>query len=246
MLERERLVEEILEALWTDAEEKKLTDKASLTSPHQAQPLLKDPQMQEALREAESRELVASEDEQLWLTNKGEMLARDVVRRHRLAERLFRDVLDVAEEHAESSACEFEHLLSPEATNSICVLLGHPTVCPHGKPIPSGECCEQQIDDSRTIVMPAIHLKPGEKGTVAYLGSRVRGRLDQLAAMGILPRATISLIQQRPSPVLQVGETQLALDKNVLKEIYVRRNTNERVFGTPPRKHWRWRRGWLK
>ena len=41
----------------------------------------------------------------------------------------------------ESQACEFEHILSPEATDSVCTLLGHPPTCPHGKPIPPGPCC---------------------------------------------------------------------------------------------------------
>jgi Mn-dependent DtxR family transcriptional regulator len=43
---------------------------------------------------------------------------------------------EVAEE-----ACKFEHILSPEATERICTFLGHPRTCPHGSPIPAGECC---------------------------------------------------------------------------------------------------------
>jgi DtxR family Mn-dependent transcriptional regulator len=239
MLDRQRLIEEILEALWTDKEKERSRKKASLTSPHQPQPLLDEPEMQEALREAEDGGLVASRGDLIWLTEQGQLLARDIVRRHRLAERLFRDVLDVAEEHAESSACEFEHLLSPEAANSICILLGHPTVCPHSKPIPSGECCEQGLEEGRTLVMPATHLRPGEEATVSYLGSRAGDRLDRLAALGIFPRATISLVQLRPSPIIRVGETQLALDKGVLKEVYVRRQAPDAVrTGSERRRRW--------
>ncbi len=78
-------------------------------------------------------------------TPKGEARARDVIRRHRLAERLFMDVLSIQDEQEiESSACKFEHILSPEVTDRMCTLLGHPTACPHGSPIPTGECCVEK------------------------------------------------------------------------------------------------------
>jgi putative ABC transport system ATP-binding protein len=77
-------------------------------------------------------------------TPKGEQRARNVIRRHRLAERLFMDVLSIRdEEEIEASACKFEHILSPEVTDRMCSLLGHPTACPHGSPIPRGECCAE-------------------------------------------------------------------------------------------------------
>ena len=75
-------------------------------------------------------------------TPSGEFRARNIIRRHRLAERLFMDVLSIRdEEEVESNACKFEHILSPDVTDRICTLLGHPTACPHGSPIPPGECC---------------------------------------------------------------------------------------------------------
>ena len=75
-------------------------------------------------------------------TGQGEERARSVIRRHRLAERLFMDVLSIRDDAAvESNACTFEHILSPEVTDRICTFLGHPTTCPHGSPIPPGECC---------------------------------------------------------------------------------------------------------
>ncbi len=45
------------------------------------------------------------------------------------------------EQEIEQQACKFEHILSPEATDKICTFLGHPAACPHGDPIPPGECC---------------------------------------------------------------------------------------------------------
>src|SRR5580698_6158195 len=75
-------------------------------------------------------------------TPKGEERARSVIRRHRLAERLFMDVLAIRDESSiEKNACTFEHILSPEVTDRICTFLGHPRTCPHGSPIPEGDCC---------------------------------------------------------------------------------------------------------
>jgi putative ABC transport system ATP-binding protein len=76
------------------------------------------------------------------LTPRGRQRAADIVRRHRLAERLFTDSLAMdSETEIEQQACKFEHILSPEATDKICAFLGHPRTCPHGAPIPPGPCC---------------------------------------------------------------------------------------------------------
>jgi hypothetical protein len=82
------------------------------------------------------------------LTERGRKKAADIIRRHRLAERLFTDSLALdSESEIEQQACKFEHILSPEATEKICTFLGHPLTCPHGAPIPRGACCEKQLDE---------------------------------------------------------------------------------------------------
>jgi Iron dependent repressor, metal binding and dimerisation domain len=81
------------------------------------------------------------------LTARGKKRAADVIRRHRLAERLFTDSLAMdSETEIEQQACKFEHILSPEATDKICAFLGHPPTCPHGAPIPPGACCGRKSD----------------------------------------------------------------------------------------------------
>ncbi len=78
----------------------------------------------------------------IMFTEKGRKRAEDVIRRHRLAERLFVQTFQVQnEKEIEEQACRFEHVLSPEVTDSICTFLGHPRTCPHGSPIPAGPCC---------------------------------------------------------------------------------------------------------
>jgi putative ABC transport system ATP-binding protein len=82
------------------------------------------------------------------LTERGRRKAADIIRRHRLAERLFTDSLALdSETEIEQQACKFEHILSPDATEKICTFLGHPRTCPHGAPIPRGACCQKHADD---------------------------------------------------------------------------------------------------
>ena len=79
-------------------------------------------------------------------TPRGRQRAADIIRRHRLAERLFTDSLALdSESEIEQQACKFEHILSTEATDKICAFLGHPRTCPHGAPIPPGPCCDGEL-----------------------------------------------------------------------------------------------------
>jgi len=79
---------------------------------------------------------------EVHLTEAGSRRARDVVRRHRLAERLFTDTFAIDEAEVHQQACRFEHIITPELDQRICTFLGHPKTCPHGNPIPPGTCCE--------------------------------------------------------------------------------------------------------
>lgn len=74
-------------------------------------------------------------------TEEGAERARLLVRRHRLAEKLFTDRFKMEDGRVEQEACYFEHRLSSEMTDAICAFLGHPRLCPHGHAIPPGTCC---------------------------------------------------------------------------------------------------------
>jgi DtxR family Mn-dependent transcriptional regulator len=76
-----------------------------------------------------------SKDKQIVLTPEGQARARDVVRRHRLSERMLVDILDVPLERAESVAHQLEHAISPELLDRIEEKLGFPDTCPYGRPI---------------------------------------------------------------------------------------------------------------
>ncbi|MDP2719083.1 MAG: metal-dependent transcriptional regulator [Dehalococcoidia bacterium] len=187
---------------------------------------------------------------QLSLTPRGEPLARNVIRRHRLAERLLADVLNTGDSIMHEKACKFEHLLDRGLDDSICTLLGHPKICPHGKPIPPGRCCQKQRAPVSSLVSPLSRLNPGQKGKVAYVHAPQIKQLQKLMAMGILPGAPITLIQDFPSYVFQVGQTQFAVDNEIADAIYVRLLQNEEtadaeVTSPPPKTvggRWGWRR----
>lgn len=94
--------------------------------------------------------------ETIYFTERGRKRAMDIIRRHRLAERLFTQTLNIHDEkEIEEQACKFEHILSPEATDRICTFLGHPETCPHGSPIPPGPCCGQRFIDSNAAIEAA-------------------------------------------------------------------------------------------
>jgi putative ABC transport system ATP-binding protein len=96
------------------------------------------------------------------LTQRGRNKAGSIIRRHRLAERLFTDSLAMDNEsEVEQQACKFEHILSPGATDKICTFLGHPKTCPHGATIPPGPCCEGKVRSEESAIVAENGLKVG-------------------------------------------------------------------------------------
>jgi len=129
----------LLEQIWVCAEEGKPSDVEHIRTPGGVDPV-------KTLARMEDLRLVKVLEEQqlVELTDRGKSRARDVVRRHRLAERLFKDTFRIDDHEAHSQACKFEHIISPELDERICSFLGHPTTCPHGNPIPPGSCCNHK------------------------------------------------------------------------------------------------------
>jgi DtxR family Mn-dependent transcriptional regulator len=180
-----------------------------------------------ALRRMEAKGLLEMRaDGTLALTPEGRDLGRTILRRNRLAETLLQTVLDVKGRDMELTACEFEHVLTPTVEESVCTFLGHPPVCPHGKPIPPGTCCSSFSVDVAPVVMRLEKLPLGERGLVTYITPGERPRLHRLAGLGLVPGATLRLLQRRPSLVVEIGETTLALDERVAAAIFVRREAS--------------------
>jgi DtxR family Mn-dependent transcriptional regulator len=237
-MELEEKAEEALESLWIRTEEEKETSVA-----------LDDLEVaeKEAVEQLLAAGYVSLTDGRVRLTDNGRPSARNVVRRHRLAERLLVDVLGTRDRLMHEKACKFEHLLDQGLDESICCLLGHPKVCPHGKLIPPGRCCLQEPTQAKRLISPLSQLTQGQEGKVAYIYAPESNQLQKLMAMGILPGVPVSLIQSFPSYVFQVHQTQFAVDKEIADAIYVRLVEPEIINkvdeGQPHGRRWRRRLG---
>lgn len=215
-MERNQKIEEALSVVWEEREKKVYSKEAVRKKILEA--------VSEDVLENLAREgFVILEKDLIKFTDKGEVKAKDLIRRQRLAERLLIDVLELGREEMNSSACAFEHILSKEVEESICTLLGHPKECPHGLSIPAGECCEKVKGLIESIVIPLSKLKPGEAGKIVYVLTRDHPQLHKIMSFGILPGARIAVHQVAPSVIIQVEETQVALEEEIAKEIYVKR-----------------------
>ena len=206
--------EEILESLWVMTQEG--SDQAVSLKNEEYSP--DNPEIEELLKLG----FVKYEGKNLILQREGLKDAESVVRRHRLAERLMADVLDIQDSLLEKNACQFEHLLLEEVEENVCTLLGHPRECPHGKPIPLGQCCKRTALEVKSAVLPLCELSPGDRGRVAYLRTGDSQRLQKLLTLGILPGVEVEMLQRFPSFVFRIGHSQMAVDREMAEGIQIR------------------------
>lgn len=212
----EERVDELLELIWT-LREKGVSDLNQLLE------TTRDVEVRSILRKMIKDDLFQIEDNRMILKERGEEKAREIIRRHRLTERLLHEIFEMSEEEVEEEACKLEHILSPTVTDSVCTFLGHPPTCIHGKPIPRGECCTKFKKEIKPLVIPLEELGLGEEGRIVFIAPKSHQRLDRLSSLGIVPGSNLRMHQKNPSFVLQIGETTLALDKEIVKNIYVKK-----------------------
>lgn len=127
--------------------------------------------------------LVIAEGSRISLTTDGQNLAQQVVRRHRLAERFLTDILGLSWADAHQEAGKWEHVISDDVEIAMNRVLGAPTTCPHGNPIPGSSYIE-------TDAVPLSQLTTGAKFTVSRIPEELEftpGLLDFLQQSSILP-----------------------------------------------------------
>ncbi len=165
--------------------------------------------------------ITTDSQDKITLTKKGYDTSRQIVRCHRLAERLLTDVLGMQPKETEEGACDFEHIIAPEIADSICTLLGHPGVCPHGLKIPEGKCCRGERETLSSAIVSLDRVPVGEPVKISYINTLFNARMHKLAHFGIIPGSEIKVHQKNPAFVLQCGNTQVAMEEDVAKEVYV-------------------------
>jgi len=155
------------------------------------------------------------------LTETGRKLALNVLRRHRLAERLLTDVLHLDWSEVHDAACKLEHAFSDKVIKPLEKTLGHPKTCPHGNPIPTkcGGIFEEKSE-------PLSNLNPQEEGIVVKIMEEDSNLLRYLATLGLTPGTSVKIVEKAPLNDLitvEVDGTNHALSRKVASIVEVRK-----------------------
>lgn len=181
---------------------------------------LRAPSVVQMLRKLKKRNLISYERSGVELTEKGKKEALRVIRRHELAERLLTDIFGHELPKVHDWACKFEHVLDDELTNRIEEVLGKPSTCPHGNPIPT--------PDGRVSKLEGDKLTRVAEGSACEVVSipQERESVERLLAFNILPGSKLQVIEKLPRGALVVrcGRCQVALSRGMASRILVKKH----------------------
>lgn len=127
------------------------------------------------------------------LTTEGRRIALEVVRHHRLLESYLTEALGMPWDRVHAEAEVLEHVLSDDLEELIAAKLGHPTVDPHGDPIPSAEL---ELEERPTERMES--LQPGDEGLFVRVSDSDPEMLRYLAERGIAPGDRFIVRERQP------------------------------------------------
>lgn len=179
------------------------------------------PTVSAMIKRLEAAELVwRSDDHQVALTEHGLRHALSVVRRHRLLETFFAEVLDVPWDEVHEQAEVLEHGLSTRVEEQIDALLGHPTHDPHGDPIPPA--CGPHVEDWGSPLTAAV---VGTSFLVQRVSDRDSDALRHLAELGIGPGSVLQIQEWAPfgGPLwVEVDGRRHALGTGLVQVLYGR------------------------
>jgi DtxR family Mn-dependent transcriptional regulator len=169
--------------------------------------------------------LVAHEPYQgVTLTRVGEMAAIEVVRHHRLIEKYLSDALGVPWDLVHDEAEKLEHVISEDLEDRIDGALGHPTVDPHGAPIPSR--------DGTVVRVVAQRLSDATSGDhliVVEVDDRDPKLLRYLGERRLYPGTAVEVVRVEPyggSTVLRIGESEFSIGRDAAASIRVTLGSN--------------------
>jgi len=153
------------------------------------------------------------------LTSEGRRQAAGILRRHRLSERLFADVLGLPWDRVHDEAMRLEHALTPEAEARLASLLENPETCPHGGPIPANN---GSVAPHATCALDRV--TAGTRVQIQQIVEEEPTFLRYLASLGLLPRVEIHVEEVAPfgGPLLvRVGGAKYAIGRDVAAKILV-------------------------
>lgn len=161
------------------------------------------------------------------LTPAGEKIAIEIVRHHRLLERYLVEALGYSWDAVHDEAEKLEHHISEEFEDKIDALLGYPTTCPHGDPIPARDGSIRAIPDhalSQTIAPTQL--------TIRRVSDRDSALLRHLKVLGLLPGTSIRFVEQEPfggAFIVQIGDEMIRIAPRAAEQIYVTAEPLEQV-----------------
>lgn len=161
------------------------------------------------------------------LTETGQAMATELVRRHRLLELFLVRVMGFPLEEVDAEAEQVEHAISDAFVGRMDTLLGHPTEDPHGDPIP---------DNVGGVVVPVGQplstVLPGQQVIVQRVSDENPDLLRYLASLGLIPGALIQVEAVAPYGgvyTVRVGNRSHAVGDAVTQAVLVRPATTEPV-----------------
>lgn len=181
---------------------------------------LSAPSVSEMIKKLTGRGLVFPSEKGVCLTDDGKTLAKKVIRRHRLSERLLTDILGFKWDEVHDEACKLEHAISPEMEDRIAESLGNPKTCPHGHPIP-----DKDGNLVKEKVKPLCDLKAREKGIIVSVFEEDPKMLKYLASLGLIPDVCVKVEEVAPfgGPLIVcVAGSRYALGREVASKIKVK------------------------
>jgi DtxR family Mn-dependent transcriptional regulator len=157
------------------------------------------------------------------LTREGEKIALDLIRKHRLAERLLTDMLKAEWSTVHEDACKLEHALTKNLTDLLDARLGHPKFCPHGNPIPTEKGV---IEEQPCIALTEAELN--KTYTVSKIIDEEHVDLHLLATKNIKPQTKIRVTKRYAAQlVLRVDGKSCRLSRGVASCVLLRKNGEE-------------------
>ena len=180
--------------------------------------------------------LTVEPDRHLELTEEGRHKAVEVMRKHRLAERLLSDIIGLELEYVHEEACRWEHVMSDKVEKRILEMLKDPKFSPYGNAIPGLEDLghTSEKNDERTVPMSlaARDSSPEDRFTISRFPESIQTDVELLkllADVGIVYGASVSVVAGQNDDVIVHAdgeEDTLSLDMDVANAIVVKRGGN--------------------
>ena len=165
------------------------------------------------------------------LTDVGRGQAEAALRRHRLTERFLGEMLGLDWITAHEQAHYLEHGLTPQIEARIDEVLGHPTTCPHGNPIPGGvpDATGYLRDQQAFRLSQAQHGQPLRVVSVSEVVEDESAVLRYVGQKGIRPGATLVVREREPGGALSIdlGAKMVAVGADLANKVWVRAASGE-------------------